>query len=315
MTILIPAPSNARGWRHQITGSALLNGRKEGIDLEVERFAREQYEETAAVIRNRSAQTPKIGLVLGSGLGDLAGEIEEASVIPYGELPHFPQSSVPGHQGRLVSGTLHGQPVVAMQGRAHFYEGYSMQRVTFPVRVMKLLGVEILILTNAAGGLNPNYQVGDLMLICDHVNLPGMLGFNPLIGPNDPEFGPRFPDMTVVYDPELRALAHKVAEQEGLPLHDGIYMMLSGPSFETPAEVRYLRSAGADGVGMSTLPEVTVARHCGMRVLGCSGITNIAISEPSSGRTVDHEHVLAAGKILVPRMSRLLRGILSNREN
>ena len=280
--------------------------------LETEQFAPEQYQEAVAAICGHSGQTPKIGIILGSGLRSLADEIENRKVIPYGAIPHFPRSTVVGHDGRLMLGMLENQPVLVMQGRPHFYEGYSMPRVTFPVRVMKLLGVEILVLTNAAGGLNPEFQVGDLMLIRDHINLPGMVGLNPLIGPNDSAFGPRFPDMTNAYDPELRAIARQVAEQEGLPLHEGIYVMLGGPSFETPAEIHFLRSIGADSVGMSTVPEVTVARHCSLRILGISGITNVSISDPLAGHVVNHEHVLEAGKTLTPRVTQLVRGILRN---
>jgi purine-nucleoside phosphorylase len=282
------------------------------IHLELEHFTVEQYRASAEAIRARSAHLARVGLILGSGLGDLADEIEDANIIPYAEIPHFPHSTVEGHHGRLVLGTLQGKPILAMQGRAHLYEGHSINRVTLPIRVMRLLGIEVLVLTNAAGGLNPDYQVGDLMLLCDHINLPGMLGVNPLMGPNVPEFGPRFLDMTVVYDPELRAIAHKVAERENLSLHDGVYVMLSGPSYETPAEVRFLRAAGADGVGMSTLPEVMVARHCGMRVLGISAITNIAVSEPLPDRVLDHQHVLDAGQVSAPRIVRLIRGILGD---
>ena len=282
------------------------------MTLEIEQFTPEQYQEAVIAIRSCSGLTPKIGMVLGSGLRSLADEIENSEVIPYGAIPHFPRSTVAGHDGQLVVGMLENQPVLVMQGRAHFYEGYSMSRVTFPVRVMKLLGVEILLLTNAAGGLNPEFQVGDLMLIKDHINLPGMVGLNPLIGPNDPAFGPRFPDMTNAYDSELRAIARQVAEQKGLSLHEGTYVMLTGPSFETSAEIRYLRIIGADGVGMSTIPEVTVGRHCGMRVMGISGITNVSASDPLPGLVVRHEHVLEAGKTLAPRIAQLVRGVLQN---
>lgn len=280
--------------------------------MENQRFEQRHYEEAVAAIKRRSSQSPTIGLILGSGLGSLVEEIGAPTAIPYCEIAHFPCSTVAGHDGRLILGELEGHHVVVMQGRAHFYEGYSMQRVTFPVRVMKLLGVETLFVTNAAGGLNPQFQVGDLMLIADHINLPGMVGINPLLGPNDPAFGPRFPDMTQAYDSVLRLIARRIAAEENLPLHEGIYAMLAGPSFETPAEVRLLRSFGADAVGMSTAPEVLVARHCGLRVLGLSGITNIAISDPSATQLVSHEHVLDAGRILAPRIARLIRGVLRN---
>ncbi len=277
-----------------------------------ERLTQKEYQEAVAAIHLHSRQSPRIGLILGSGLNGLGEEVETPTIIPYSDIAHFPRSTVEGHHGRLILGTLEGHHVIIMQGRTHYYEGYSMQQVTLPVRVMKLLGVEILLLTNAAGGVNPQFQVGDLMLIADHINLPGMAGFNPLIGPNDLAFGPRFPDMTQAYDPELRMIARRVAAEENLPLQEGIYAMLVGPSFETPAEIRLLRSFGADGVGMSTVPEVTVARHCGLRVLGISGITNVAISDPLTTQTVSHEHVLDAARILAPRMNRLIRGILQN---
>ena len=289
------------GWRDQLLWKSRL---------EIERFQQRHYEEAVAAIRRHSSQSPAIGLILGSGLSSLAEEVEAPTAIPYCEIAHFPCSTVAGHGGRLILGELEGHHVAVMQGRAHFYEGYSMQRVTFPVRVMKWLGVETLFVTNAAGGLNPQFQVGDLMLIADHINLPGMAGLNPLVGPNDSTFGPRFPDMTQAYDAELRLIARRIAEEQELPLHEGIYAMLAGPSFETPAEVRLLRSFGADAVGMSTVPEVLVARHCGLRVLGLSGITNIAISDSFSTQTVSHEHVLDAGRILAPRIARLIRGVL-----
>ena len=280
--------------------------------LTFESFSRDQYEEAVAAIRRCSAETPRVGLVLGSGLGSLAAEIENPCVLPYSEIPHFPRSTVEGHDGQLVLGTLARQPVLVMQGRAHFYEGHSLQRVTFPIRVMKMLGVEVLVLTNAAGGLNAQYRTGDLMLIVDHINLPGMVGVNPLIGPNDESFGSRFPDMTIAYDPELRDIARGIAQREGIPLHEGVYIMLTGPTFETPAEIRFLRGIGGDGVGMSTLPEVVVARHCGLRVLAISGITNVTISTPAPGQVVKHEHVLEAGKIITPRMAQLIRGVLQH---
>jgi len=305
MTIRTRAPSE-RCSGHRPGAANCLGSHR----LEIERFAQSHYEEAVAAITRHASQSPTIGLILGSGLSSLAEEIEKPTIIPYREIPHFPCPTVEGHSGRLLIGGLEGHCVMVMQGRAHFYEGYSMQRVTFPVRVMKLLGVETLLLTNAAGGLTPQFQVGDLMLITDHINLPGMVGLNPLVGPNDSAFGPRFPDMTRPYDPELGMIARRVAEEERLPLHEGIYAMLIGPSFETPAEVRLVRSFGADAVGMSTVPEVVVARHSGLRVLGISGITNIAISDPLSSQVVSHEHVLDAGAVLAPRIARLIRGVL-----
>ena len=268
------------------------------------------YEEAVAAIRSRRPWAPGVGLVLGSGLRDLAAEIGSPTVIPYQEIPHFPQTTVEGHDGQLVLGTLEGQSVLVMQGRAHFYEGFSMQHITLPVRVMRLLGIETLILTNAAGGINPDYRTGDLMLIGDHINLPGMAGNHPLRGPNDPTFGPRFPDMSQPYDARLRRLARQAAERQGILLHEGIYAMLAGPSYETPAEIRYLRAIGVDAVGMSTVPEVIVARHCGLRVLAVSGISNMAIADPQPGQVVNHEEVLMAGKAIGPKLMRLIRDVM-----
>ena len=235
-----------------------------------------QIDHLAGVIRSRVGQKPRIGIILGSGLGRLADAVNKASLIPYQELPDWPTSTIIGHAGRLVIGELEGQPVLVMQGRVHYYEGYSMAQVTLPIRVMQRLGIEILIVTNAAGAINPDYLPGDVMLITDHLNLAGMAGLNPLIGPNLDEFGPRFPDMSQAYDRELSTLARKVAAENSIQLHEGVYVGLSGPSFETPADLRFLRIAGADAVGMSTVPEVTVARHGGTRVLGFSGISNKA---------------------------------------
>ena len=223
-------------------------------------------------------------------------------------MPLWPTSTVFGHAGRLVLGALEGQPVMVMQGRVHFYEGYPMSQVTFPVRVMQRMKVEILIVTNAAGAVNPDFQPGDLMLITDHMNLAGMAGLNPLIGPNLDEFGPRFPDMSRAYDRELLDAARKAAATAGLLVREGVYVGLSGPSFETPADLRFLRLAGADAVGMSTVPEVTVARHGGTRVLGISGISNKANLDGNTATT--HEEVLQAGQVLTPKLESLLRGVL-----
>ncbi len=272
-------------------------------------FEMQDYEQAAEAIRERADITPKIGLILGSGLSDLADSVEDAVVIPFDDIPHFPVSTVEGHQGRLVLGILEGHPVVVMQGRVHYYEGYSMQHLTFPIRVMKLLGVETLIVTNAAGGLNMSYTPGEVMIIRDHLNLLGMAGLNPLRGPNLPEFGVRFPNMNGAYDPDLRALADKVALEAEIPHHQGVYICLAGPSYETPADVRFLRLIGADGVGMSTVPEVTVARHAGMRVLGLSGITNTLVGEEGAAGP-NHEEVLEAGKVLVPYLETMVRGVL-----
>jgi purine-nucleoside phosphorylase len=273
-------------------------------------FTRQQMEESVAAVCARSRYQPRVGLILGSGLGALAEAVERANVIPYSDIPHFALSTVEGHAGRFVIGTLEGQPVIVMQGRSHYYEGYSMQQVTLPVRVMQLLGVEILIVTNAAGGLAPNMRPGDLMLITDHLNLIGMAGLSPLRGPNDPSLGPRFPDMSEAYDAGLRQLALRVAAEQNIGLHQGVYVCLAGPSFETPADLRFLRKIGADAVGMSTVPEVTVARHGGIRVLGLSGISNVAVIEPDSVPPTTHEEVLQAGQVIVPKLTALIRGVL-----
>jgi purine-nucleoside phosphorylase len=269
----------------------------------------EQIDETAAAVRARISETPQIGLILGSGLGSLAEAVENPVILPYGELPHWPVSTVVGHSGRLVLGQLQGRRVIVMQGRSHYYEGYSMDQITLPVRAMQRLGVEYLFVTNAAGAVNPDFEPGDLMLITDHLNLVGMAGLSPLRGPNLDVFGPRFPDMSRAYDLELRRLALRVAEENGLRLHQGIYACLAGPSFETPADLRFLRGVGVDAVGMSTVPEVTVAHHGGTRVLGLSGISNKANLDGNTLTT--HEEVLEAGKKIVPQLVALIRGVLT----
>ena len=271
---------------------------------------RSQLQEAVAAIRGRAALTPRVGLILGSGLGVLAEQVQNAVAIPYRGIPHFRASTVQGHSGRLVLGTLAKQEVVVMQGRTHFYEGHSMREITFPVRVMRLLGMEILIVTNAAGGLSSQFAPGELMLITDHINFVGMGGHNPLIGPNDTELGPRFPDMASAYDPGLRAIARQVGQAAHIPLHEGVYVCLAGPSFETPHEVHFLRLIGADAVGMSTVPEVIVARHMGVRVLGISGITNVHSTDPSRPRETTHKEVLEAGETIAPRMIELVHGVL-----
>jgi purine-nucleoside phosphorylase len=276
-----------------------------------ETFTRAQYAEAAGYIRSHTAHRPRVGLILGSGLNPLADEVTDADHIPYAEIPYFPRPSVEGHKGRLVIGQLAGQEVLIMQGRAHAYEGYTFQQVTLPVRVMAELGVETLILTNAAGGLNPTFHAGDLMLINDHIGLMAMVGGNPLWGPNDPTLGPRFPAMNKAYDPDLRALTRQVAAELGIELRQGVYIGLGGPTFETPAEVRFGRMIGGDACGMSTVPEVIVARHMGLRVLGISGISNVAVSDPDAVEEANHEEVLAAGQVMVPRLMALLRGVLA----
>ena len=270
---------------------------------------REQVEEAAAFVRAQAPQPLEFGVVLGSGLAKLADAVEDARSIPFGDIPYFPISSVLGHSGRLIIGQLEGRSVLVMQGRVHFYEGYSMSQVTLPIRMMQVLGVHTLILTNAAGGVNPAFKAGDVMLITDHVNLIGMAGQNPLRGPNDEAFGPRFPDMSQAYDRALRDLALQVAVQQQIDLKQGIYICLAGPSFESPADVRFLRLIGADAVGMSTVPETVVARHGGLRVLGLSGISN-SLAGDSAAQETTHEEVLEAGRVLVPKMMTIIRGVL-----
>lgn len=271
----------------------------------------ETIEAAANFIRNRTRHQPRIGLVLGSGLGKLADQVQEADYIPFNEIPHFPVSTVYGHSGRLVIGQLQQHCVMVMQGRAHYYEGYTMAQVTLPIRVMQSLAIETLIITNAAGGLNQDWQAGDLMLITDHINLVGMTGLNPLRGPNLEEFGPRFPDMSQAYNPQLASLARQVAREEGILLREGVYTGLGGPTFETPAELRFLRLIGTDAVGMSTVAEVTVACHGGMKVLGLSGITNIVVYDPLQDKGTNHEEVLAAGERIVPKLIALIKGTLT----
>jgi purine-nucleoside phosphorylase len=271
----------------------------------------EMIHAAADFIRRQITLQPEIALILGSGMGPLADEIEAGMVIPYESIPHFPQSGVAGHAGRMIIGRLAGRPVLVMQGRVHFYEGYSMPTVTLPIRVMQVLGIETLIVSNAAGGLNPAFRTGDLMLITDHINLTGMAGHNPLRGPNLDDFGVRFPSMVTPYDLDLQALARQAAAEAGLDLREGIYVSLAGPAFETPAEIRFLRLIGGDAVGMSTAPEVVVARHGGMRVLGVSGISNVAVTDPASGLTTTHEEVLAGSQVLAPKLIALVKAILT----
>jgi purine-nucleoside phosphorylase len=268
----------------------------------------EEIDRIAEVVRSKSKSQPRIGLILGTGLGGVAEAVYAPTIIPYSELPDWPVSTVAGHVGRLVIGELDGQSLLVMQGRVHYYEGYSMAQVTLPVRVMQRLGIEILIVTNAAGAINPDFIPGDVMLITDNLNLAGMAGLNPLIGPNLDEFGPRFPDMSQAYDRALCGLTRKVAKESKLLLREGVYVGLSGPSFESPADLRFLSLAGADAVGMSTVPEVIVARHGGTRVLGFSGISNKANLD---GNTVtSHEEVLESGRAIVPKLETLIRGVL-----
>jgi purine-nucleoside phosphorylase len=265
-------------------------------------------DEAVSVIKNRTKQIPEIGLILGTGLGDLADSVKPAEIIPYSEIPYWPKSTIQGHKGRLVIGSLEEKPVFIMQGRAHYYEGYSMPIIGFPVRVMARLGIKTLIVTNAAGAINSEYQPGDIMLIRDHIALIAMSGLNPLRGPNIDEFGERFPDMSQPYDLNLQKLAYQVAVEKKFDVKQGVYVCLAGPSFESPADLRFLKVIGADAVGMSTVPEVIVARHAKLRVLGISGISNKANLDGSTITT--HEEVLEAGKQLGPKLEAVIRGIL-----
>ncbi len=268
----------------------------------------EMIDEACLAIRARTQQTPAFGLILGSGLGDLAETVSPADYIDYADIPHWPKSTIIGHKGRLVFGSLESKPVMIMQGRSHYYEGYPIETIGFPVRVMIRMGIKVLIVTNAAGGINPDYQPGEVMLINDHISLMAMAGNNPLRGPNLEEFGERFPDMSQPYDPEILKIAKEIAAENGIKPYEGVYVCLAGPSFESPADLRFLRTIGADAVGMSTVPEVIVARHAKLRVLGMSGISNKANLDGSTVTT--HEEVLEAGKMLVPKLDAIIRGVL-----
>ncbi len=268
-----------------------------------EEFAR--AERAAKFIRSKTKLHPKIALVLGSGLGAFADELESATRIPYERIPHFPRSTAIGHAGRLVIGKVENVAVAAMQGRVHFYEGYSLKDIIFPMRVFARLGIRAAILTNAAGGINLNFTQGALVVMRDHINLQCS---NPLIGPNDERFGPRFPDMTHAYSKTYRAAALEEARRLGIEVSEGVYAALPGPSYETPAEIRYLRTIGADVVGMSTVPEVIAARHMGMRVLGISCVTNMAAG--ILDKPLDHQEVLATGERVKDNFIALLRAIL-----
>lgn len=260
----------------------------------------EQIDQAAAAIRARTSRQPRVGMILGSGLGQLANLVENPDVIPYKDIPFWPVSTVEGHAGQLVIGELEGQVVMVLQGRVHYYEGYSMGQTTFPVRVMQRLGVEFLFVTNAAGAIDPDFEPGDIMLITDHISLLPMAGPNPLRGPNLEAFGERFPDMSQAYDRKLAQLFRDVAHEKGAAFREGVYVCLAGPSFETPADLRFLRTIGCDAVGMSTVPEVIVAHHGGTRVLGVSGISNKANLDGSTLTT--HEEVLQAGEQIVPKL-------------
>ncbi len=272
----------------------------------------DQVAEAAKFLRTRMGRlTPRVGVVLGSGLGAVASRVSEGVVIPYSDIPHFPQSTVEGHAGRIVAGRLGGAPVVVMQGRVHFYEGYTQAQVTFPMRVLGAAGIEAVILTNAAGGIRESYELGQLVALSDHIN---MMGWNPMVGPNDARFGRkkntglRFFDMTEAYSQRLRGLAQQAAHDEGITIAEGVYLAVSGPSFETPAEIRAFRTLGADLVGMSTVPETIVARHMGIEVLGISCVTNKAAG--MSDRPLSHEEVFETGRLVERRLSGVLERLV-----
>jgi purine-nucleoside phosphorylase len=267
----------------------------------------EKIAETSEFLLSRIKIKPKVGIILGSGLGALGEDIMKEAVVSYEEIPHFPVSTVEGHAGRLIFGKLGGKKVVAMQGRFHYYEGYSMQEITFPVRVMRVLGVDVLVISNACGGLNPQFKPGDIMVITDHIN---MLGTNPLIGPNEDQLGTRFPDMSEPYDRKLIALTEKVALDEKIKVHRGVYVAMTGPTLETAAEYRFLRIIGADVVGMSTVPENIVAIHGGMRVLGLSVITDSCL--PDALKPASHKEIIKVAAEAEPRLTKLMRRVVES---
>ncbi|MEZ6116523.1 MAG: purine-nucleoside phosphorylase [Pirellulaceae bacterium] len=269
-----------------------------------------QIEDAVKFIRSQWDGTPQAGIILGTGLGGLVEQIEVQASIEYEQIPHFPKSTAISHRGRLVCGTLHGLPVMAMEGRFHMYEGYSLKQITLPVRVMRALGAEILVVSNACGGMNPYYRCSDIMVIDDHINL---LGDNPLIGINDDRLGPRFPDMSEPYCQSLISDAMQVARTEDFPLHRGVFVAVSGPNLETRAEYRFLRMIGADVVGMSTVPEVIVAKHCGLRVVGFSVITDMCF--PDSLAEANVEEIIAHANAAEPRLTKLVTGVLAKQSN
>jgi len=266
---------------------------------------RERIKEAGEFVQSKTKIKPRIGIILGTGLGDLTKEIEVESKLSYQNIPYFAVSTTPGHEGSLILGRLAGKMIIAMQGRFHFYEGYSLEEITFPLRVMKYMGVNVIIESNAAGGMNPNFKAGDLMVITDHINL---IGNNPLIGPNDDKLGPRFVDMCEPYDKELIELYEKVAMRERIRIHRGVYVAVGGPNLETPAEYRFLRLIGADAVGMSTVPEVIVAKHSGLKVLGISCITDECF--PDKLEPVNLAKLIKVANLAEPKMTRLIKGIL-----
>ena len=262
---------------------------------------KKMIDESVAFIRTKTKATPKIGIILGTGLGGLAKTVKREVEIPYDQIPHFPVSTVESHAGRLLIGTVGGKTVVAMEGRFHYYEGYTLKQVTFPIRVMKALGIEILVVSNAAGGLNPQFSKGDVVLMTDHINLQGN---NPLLGPNDDTLGPRFPDMFNAYDKELQELAKDTAVKEGIYLQRGVYIAVAGPNLETAAEYRFLRILGGDLVGMSSVPEVIAARHQGTKVIGFSVVTDMGL--PDAMEACSHQKIVAAAEKAGPNLSRLI---------
>ncbi|XP_053450903.1 purine nucleoside phosphorylase isoform X2 [Nycticebus coucang] len=274
----------------------------------------EDYQNTAEWLLSHTKYRPKVAVICGSGLGGLADKLTQPQFFDYSEIPNFPLSTVPGHAGRLVFGILNSKVCVMMQGRFHAYEGYPLWKVTFPIRVFQLIGVDTLVVTNAAGGLNPKFEVGDIMLIRDHINLPGFCGQNPLIGPNDERFGVRFPAMSDAYDRTMREKALITWKQMGeeRALQEGTYVMLTGPNFETIAECRLLQKLGADAVGMSTVPEVIVARHCGLRVFGFSLITNKVVTDYESLEKANHEEVLEAGKQAAQKLEKFVTTLVGS---
>ncbi|XP_075425295.1 purine nucleoside phosphorylase [Ascaphus truei] len=280
------------------------------------RYTYEEYKQTADWLLSKTQYRPTMAIVCGSGLGTLGELLKDQVVFHYADIPNFPQSTVPGHAGRLIFGNLNGTPCVCMQGRFHLYEGYPLWKVTFPIRVFRLIGVKMVIITNAAGGLNQDYKVGDIMMIKDHINMPGFAGQNPLSGPNEDRFGLRFPPMSDAYDKDMRKLALAVGRELGYSkmLKEGVYCGIGGPNFETIAECRFLNRLGADAVGMSTVHEVIVARHCGLRVLGISLITNKAVIDYDSELTANHEEVLQTGKDSAKYLEKLVTTLLQRIE-
>jgi len=265
-----------------------------------------KIKETTEYLESRISLKPEIGIILGTGLGDLVKEIEIHQTFPYEFIPNFPVSTVDGHHGQLIFGTMNGRNIVAMQGRFHYYEGYTMQEITFPVRVMKFLGIEMLILSNASGGVNPDFEVGDIMVIDDHINL---MKDNPLIGANENEIGTRFPDMGQAYDHALIKRAFDIAGKQNIKLQRGVYAAVSGPTYETPAEYKYIRTIGADAVGMSTVPEVIAARHMGLKCFAVSIISDLGV--PGKIIEITHKHVINAASAVEPLMTRLIREMIA----